>query len=359
MQRPFHVQNSTNSTEPLTVFIGGLPGNITHKEIHRYFADYAAEISIYLKFKGNGLCAGHGLLKLKDETIYNQILEEEHFINGRQIECRAYYSSSAFQKYKEKFQNCRIFVTKIPTNAENRDLKRVFECIGKVVKAYIIKNEKKKKAYEFGYVVFKNHWDAEKAVELKEFRLKGKTVICKKFNPKDKEKNDFGKKQGRIKRENTLSSGNSTEAKQNLGNKKQRNNFVSDGEFQTIVGGLKRGEKVMTQDQLKVLSQMLPGFGFNAQFQNFGNNGNFLNFNNMNQFNGNFGVNNDCWGVYNNHQSGYDQRRDFGIWNQKAEKFCFKKTCVGSTTIDNLREISLNHLDVGNIRLNNGSRRRC
>lgn len=281
--------------EPLTLFIGGLPGEITHREVHGYFSALTSEeVSVYLKFKKNGLCAGHGILKLKDSCSYAKIKNIEHVISGRQIECRPYYTSSSFSKVKDEFQNCRVYVTKIPTSVTDFELKRIFECVGKVVKAYIIRKGKEKKAYDFGYVVFKNQKDAEKAVEMREFAVKGKTILCKKFTPKDQSNN-----------ENKVTENNSGsfETKEERGER-----LLSDSDIKTLLSKVAQGEKLLTNDQLEMIKGIF----------NIGEKDDFLKLN-----------------------------------KRKEEKVEFREVRINKKSrLENLKEVHFNHFDQSNIRFN-------
>jgi RNA recognition motif-containing protein len=127
---------SQNDEDMLTIFIGSLPGEITHREILSYFVRFHPSIKVFLKFKTNGICAGYGVAKLQDQQAYNQICQTKHLFNGRLIECRPYYSSKTFGKYQQEFQGCRVYVTKIPMSMTNQQLTALFESVGPIIKAY-------------------------------------------------------------------------------------------------------------------------------------------------------------------------------------------------------------------------------
>jgi len=185
------MNNRTKRTKSndLTLFIGGLPGNIKHLDVFDYFRNnFKGTFKVYLKFKKNGLSAGYGTVKVSSKEAYDQIIDMTHFIKKRQIECRPYYSSSSFAKYQKDFYNSRVYVTKIPSNVDNQRLKQIFEMAGKVTKAYIIHNNKPAHLYNFGYVVFKNPSDAIKAVKIQKFPFEDKILLCKKFDQKKKQK---------------------------------------------------------------------------------------------------------------------------------------------------------------------------
>ena len=185
---------SSRNKKEFAIFIGGLPGNIKHKEVFAYFSSrYDCPLKVYLKFKKNGISAGYGTVKLSEKDQYERIIAKTHVINGRQIECRPYYSTSKFAKFQKSFYNCRVYVTKIPLNVDNNKLKEIFSVVGEVVKAYLIKENKQKNVYNFGYVVFKKHQDATKAVKIQKFFFQGKALVCKKFDQKKKQKDQGAK----------------------------------------------------------------------------------------------------------------------------------------------------------------------
>lgn len=256
-------QQRTKATDPLTIFIGGLPGNISHKEVQKYFAGFTAKsLNIYLKFKSNGLCAGHGLLKLKDQEAYDTICRQDHYIRDRQIECRPYYSSSSYAKYKTKFQNTRIFVTKIPTDATNGELKRVFQSIGAVVKAYIIRNGKQNKTYDFGYVVFEKLKDAQAAVDINNFRLRGQQLLCKRYSPKNRPREqDVEERTQRQKGSSNGSGRNSDHGGDNHGQ-------LTDEDFQQLMKRVMSGDQIMTPLQIIKINQIYMSMGIGMENMN-------------------------------------------------------------------------------------------
>ena len=183
-------QNHRNNKEALSIFLGGLQGETQNSDVVDYFNGFTDDLSVFLKFKPNGLCAGYGILKVFDQEVFDQIISKIHHIKGRQIECRKYYSSSNFAQYQEKFQNSRIYVTKIPSHCTNGQLKKVFQSVGKVVKAYIIRDNRVCNSYMFGYVVFEKVEDARKAVKMQRFKLGSNVLVCRKFTPKNKYNKD-------------------------------------------------------------------------------------------------------------------------------------------------------------------------
>lgn len=181
--------NKRTKSNDFTLFIGGLPGTIKHKDVFDYFKNrFEGTFKVYLKFKKNGLSAGYGTIKVSNQRSFEKIVKMTHFINNRQIECRPYLSSSNFAKYQKDFYNSRVYVTKIPSNVDNEKLKRIFEIAGEVTKAYIIHDNKPAHLYNFGYVVFKNPKDAIKAVKIQKFSFEDKILLCKKFDQKKKQK---------------------------------------------------------------------------------------------------------------------------------------------------------------------------
>ncbi len=95
----FNGSQPSYQDELLTIFIGGLPGEVSHKDILNYFVNFHSQIKVFLKLKTNGICAGYGVVKLQDQNAYNKICQTNHFFNGRLIECRPYYSSKSFNQY--------------------------------------------------------------------------------------------------------------------------------------------------------------------------------------------------------------------------------------------------------------------
>lgn len=202
-------------------------------------------------------------------------------------------------------------MTKISPEAQNEDLMRTFSCVGEVVKAYIIRKGGVRKAYDFGYVVFKEVESARRAVELGEFRVKGMTVLCRKYKGKDDEEEDICRKDTGGSREfENIKSDNGLR----MNEENKSNRVVNDYEFKAILSSLKSGEKVMTQEQIEIMNDILEPK--RKKYQKF------------------------SYGAYN---------------TQSLENISYKKVVVNKVVIDNLKRVEENHLDISNIRFNQRS----
>lgn len=91
----------------------------------------------------------------------------------------------ALDKNKAKFKDeqerkRKLFVGALPKNLPDEELKAYFEQFGKVEKAYVVKDSKTGKTRGFGFVIYKEVEDFEKAFEHDPHIIKEKQIHLRK-----------------------------------------------------------------------------------------------------------------------------------------------------------------------------------
>lgn len=158
-----------------------------------YFESYGEVIDATLMLdRDTGKSRGFGFITFKDPVAVKKVLEESsHFLDGKIVECKEAIPKSADpsdpSKTTNNFRTRKIFVGGLPHELTETTFAEYFSRYGCVVQSLIMKDRDTGKPRGFGFVTF----DTEEAVEevlknLKDHKLMGKWVECKKATPSSK-----------------------------------------------------------------------------------------------------------------------------------------------------------------------------
>jgi len=131
---------------------------------------------------------GFGFITFKDPRAVEQVLANKtHILDGKTVDCKEAVPKSADIVSKDNFRTRKIFVGGLPHELTEENFAKYFSKYGTVLHSQIIKDRDTNKSRGFGFVTF----DSEEAVEnvirnLKEHKLMGKWVECKKATPSTK-----------------------------------------------------------------------------------------------------------------------------------------------------------------------------
>ncbi|KAG5128985.1 hypothetical protein JHK84_035382 [Glycine max] len=126
----------------------------------KYFEKYG-EItdSVIMKDRHTGRPRGFGFITYADPSVVDQVIQENHVVNGKQVEIKRTIPKGSSQA--NDFKTKKIFVGGIPTSVSEDELKNFFSKYGKVVEHEIIRDHTTKRSRGFGFIVF----DSEKVVD--------------------------------------------------------------------------------------------------------------------------------------------------------------------------------------------------
>lgn len=178
-------QKRATSQKSFKIFLGSLPPKTTKALVKKTFSEYGKIKAIYLQFnKKNNFCKGSGYIVLYSESAFNKILSQEISILGRKIFKEPFLRGKKLKKKKKEFSSKRIFVTDIPLEMTDSELKDLFKRFGTVDQAYRITccNGSKQ---PYGFVLFKESESAEKCHQKGEFEYNGKKINFRFFESKD------------------------------------------------------------------------------------------------------------------------------------------------------------------------------
>ncbi|KAI4308578.1 hypothetical protein L6164_031636 [Bauhinia variegata] len=176
--------HSGDGASPGKIFIGGLAKDTTLDTFVKYFEKYG-EItdSVIMKDRHTGRPRGFGFITYADPSVVDQVIQEDHVINGKQVEIKRTIPKGA--ALANDFKTKKIFVGGIPTAVTEDEFRNFFSKYGKVVEHEIIRDHTTKRSRGFGFVVF----DSDKVVDNllangNMIDMEGTQVEIKKAEPK-------------------------------------------------------------------------------------------------------------------------------------------------------------------------------
>uniref|UniRef100_A0A7N0TUG1 RRM domain-containing protein n=1 Tax=Kalanchoe fedtschenkoi TaxID=63787 RepID=A0A7N0TUG1_KALFE len=185
-----------DGASPGKIFIGGLAKDTTLATFVKYFEKYG-EItdSVIMKDRQTGRPRGFGFITYADPSVVDNLIEDTHVINGKQVEIKRTIPKGAAQP--NDFKTKKIFVGGIPASIEEDDFKSFFSKFGKVVEHEIIRDHETKRSRGFGFIVFDSEQVVDKVMANgNKIDMMGSQVEVKKAEPKKPSNQAHGFSQG-------------------------------------------------------------------------------------------------------------------------------------------------------------------
>ncbi|KDP46415.1 hypothetical protein JCGZ_10255 [Jatropha curcas] len=173
-----------DGASPGKIFIGGLARETTSAQFVKHFGKYG-EItdSVIMKDRKTGQPRGFGFVTYADPSVVDQVIEDTHIINGKQVEIKRTIPKGAMGS--KDFKTKKIFVGGIPTAVTEDEFKEFFTQYGEVIEHQIMRDHATNRSRGFGFITF----DSEQAVDDllargNKLDLAGTQVEIKKAEPK-------------------------------------------------------------------------------------------------------------------------------------------------------------------------------
>ncbi|WZY73789.1 hypothetical protein YC2023_006029 [Brassica napus] len=164
---------SGDGASPGKIFIGGLHKDTTNTEFNKHFGKYG-EItdSVIMRDRHTGLPRGFGFITFADPSVVDQVIDDTHSFNGKQVEIKRTIPKGAGSggNQSKDFKTKKIFVGGIPSSVTEDELKDFFAKYGTIVEHQIIRDHETNRSRGFGFVIF----DSEEVVD--ELLSKGNMV---------------------------------------------------------------------------------------------------------------------------------------------------------------------------------------
>lgn len=181
--------HSDDGASPGKIFVGGLAKETNLDTFTKYFEKYG-EItdSVVMKDRQTGRPRGFGFITYADPSVVDEVIQETHIINGKQVEIKRTIPRGSSQS--NDFKTRKIFVGGILTSVSEDEFKNFFSKYGKVVEHEIIHDHVTKRSRGFGFIVFDNEQVVDDLLTNGNMiDMEGTQVEIKKAEPKKSSSN--------------------------------------------------------------------------------------------------------------------------------------------------------------------------
>ncbi|CAL1376546.1 unnamed protein product [Linum trigynum] len=187
-----HSHQSSSSSAPGKLFVGGLSWDTTEETFTNYFSKFG-EITdaVIMLDRLSGRPRGFGFVTFSDPVVADRVLERDHTVDGRSVEVK-----KTVPREDMDFKGMRvkkIFVGGLPPSLTEDELKEYFSFYGGITEYQIMLDHKTGRSRGFGFVTFDSEDSVERIFsEGRNHELGGKEVEIKKAEPRRFGGGDYG-----------------------------------------------------------------------------------------------------------------------------------------------------------------------
>ncbi|XVF33854.1 hypothetical protein REPUB_Repub18cG0007600 [Reevesia pubescens] len=146
---------SGDGASPGKIFIGGLAKDTTFTQFNKYFGKFGEIIdSVIMKDRYTGQPRGFGFITYADASVVDKVIEEDHVINGKQVEIKRTIPKGSSQS--KDFKTKKIFVGGIPSSITEDEFRSFFSKYGDVIEHQIIRDHATNRSRGFGFIIFES-----------------------------------------------------------------------------------------------------------------------------------------------------------------------------------------------------------
>ena len=178
----------------LMIFVGGLESKTTNHDLLQYFGQFGIIRGCEVQcWKNNPTkCRGFALIDIADYPTYEIILQSQHRIFNRPIECKKLIQDKEeLNGHNQLMLDRKVFVSGLSKKVDDFTLSDYFSQFGSIEIAYIIKHHKDNKSKGFGFILFYEKESKENALKIAAINgleIEGKKFHCTSYTSKHSEK---------------------------------------------------------------------------------------------------------------------------------------------------------------------------
>ena len=158
-----------------SIFVGGIIGKVTEREIREYFEIYGPIHSVTLIPKKNNrkLNSGYCFISFKDsQTKWMVLSHSEHFLCGRRINCKSLLKGSELKEEKLKNTSKKLCIKYLPADTTEEEFDQFFSSYGEIHSFYLVNYKNAAANTCNGYVVYKDDAVFHKMLNLKYIKFR-------------------------------------------------------------------------------------------------------------------------------------------------------------------------------------------
>lgn len=167
-----------------SIFVGGIVGNVTEREIREYFETFGQIHSVTLIPKKNNkkLNSGYCFISFKDSLTKWQVLSvPEHFLCGRRINCKSLLKGSQLKEEKLKNTAKKLCIKYVPVDTTEEEFESFFSSFGEVHSFYLVNYKTSTANSCNGYVVYKDDAVFRELLDLKYIKFKQERLKIERY----------------------------------------------------------------------------------------------------------------------------------------------------------------------------------
>ncbi|CAF2560329.1 unnamed protein product [Rotaria sp. Silwood2] len=178
------VDNATNdSVNKRKVFVGGLSPDTKMEHLREYFSKFGAVESATVKYDKSGRSKGFGFVLFEDPDTPNKVYSQDvHIIQGKRVDTKSAHR-------RDQALARKVFVGGLDTEITDAELREYFSQFGMIAQIEAPIDKIKQKRRPFCFILFENEQSAEEVLKQPRHTLAGKSIDCKRANPKSLENN--------------------------------------------------------------------------------------------------------------------------------------------------------------------------
>ncbi|CAF0888660.1 unnamed protein product [Rotaria sordida] len=178
------VDNATNdSVNKRKVFVGGLSPDTKMEHLREYFSKFGSVESATVKYDKSGRSKGFGFVLFEDPDTPNKVYSQDvHIIQGKRVDTKSAHR-------RDQALARKVFVGGLDTEITDAELREYFSQFGMIAQIEAPIDKIKQKRRPFCFILFENEQSAEEVLKQPRHTLAGKSIDCKRANPKNLENN--------------------------------------------------------------------------------------------------------------------------------------------------------------------------
>lgn len=159
---------STNSTNPISLFIGGIDIFCTDSHLQESLSSICPILNVSLRrFYGNEQNRGFGFITVSSYEDAAKLTSQEVYVDGRRVDIHLARNKEQLKHQRMNNLRRRLFVGGLCFDTSDEDFRQYFGIFGKLDKCYIIREPKSKKSKGFGFLEYKEEATADYVLGLK------------------------------------------------------------------------------------------------------------------------------------------------------------------------------------------------
>jgi RNA-binding protein Musashi len=138
------------------LFLGGVSALTSAETLNEYFSRFGQIENVVLKVnKKTCRNKGFGFVYYADPASIGLVLQEEHVIDGHNIDCELSCKNSLGDNIVKRSTNMiktKLFITNLDPCLGDQEFMDYFSAYGEIKQCYIVKNPRNGKSKRFGFV---------------------------------------------------------------------------------------------------------------------------------------------------------------------------------------------------------------